>query len=161
MFAVPFDEIGPIVGRSPTAARQLASRARRRVQGAPAMDDTDLARQREVVDAFLAASRAGDFEALLAVLDPDVVLRADRAAALAGAATEVRGAVAVARRASRGGARAARPALVDGAVGVVVAPRGRLLMVLAFRIADGEITEIEAIADPARLRTLELAVLDN
>jgi RNA polymerase sigma-70 factor (ECF subfamily) len=161
MFAVPFDEIGPIVGRSPTAARQLASRARRRVQGAPAVDDADLARQREVVDAFLAASRAGDFEALLAVLDPDVVLRSDRVAVPAGAATEVRGAVAVARRAVRGGARAARPALVDGAVGVVVAPRGRLLMVLAFRVADGKVTEIEAIAEPARLRTLELAVLDN
>ena len=92
MFAVPFDEIAPIVGRSPTAARQLASRARRRVQGAATVPDADLTRQREVVDAFLAASRGGDFDALLAVLDPDVVLRADRAAVRAGASSEVRGA---------------------------------------------------------------------
>ena len=102
MFAVPFDEIAPIVGRSPAAARQLASRARRRVQGAATAPDADLTRQREVVDAFLAASRGGDFDALLAVLDPDVVLRADRAAVQAGASREVRGAAAVAEHASRG-----------------------------------------------------------
>ncbi len=159
MFAVPFDEIAPIVGRSPTAARQLASRARRRVRGAATVPDADLARQRDVVDAFLAAARGGDFDALLAVLDPDVVLRADRAAVPSGAPREVRGAAAVAKRAALGGARAAQPALVNGAVGVVVAPRGRLLMVLGFTVSRGKIVEIDAIADPERLRRLDLAVL--
>jgi RNA polymerase sigma-70 factor, ECF subfamily len=161
MFAVPFDEIARIVERSPTATRQLASRARRRVQGAAAVPDADLTRQREVVDAFLAATRGGDFDALLAVLDPDVVLRADRAAVPSGASTEVRGAAAVANRAAKGGARAAQPALVNGAVGVVVAPRGRLLMVLHFTITRGKIVEIDAVADPARLRQLDLAVLND
>jgi hypothetical protein len=161
MFAVPFDEIAPIVGRSPTAARQLASRARRRVQGAANVPDADLTRQREVVDAFLAAARNGDFDALVAVLDPDVALRADSGAVPAGASREVRGAAAVAKRAAKGRARAARPALVNGEVGVVVAPRGRLLMVLGFTISGGKIVEIDAIADPARLRQLDLAVLDD
>src|SRR5437870_2237949 len=118
LFGVPFDEIASIVGRSPAAARQLASRARRRVQGTPTVPDADLTRQREVVDAFLAASRGGDFESLLAVLDPDVVLQADRAAVLVGATAEVRGAAAVAEQFS-GRARAARPALVNGAAGAV------------------------------------------
>jgi RNA polymerase sigma factor (sigma-70 family) len=161
MFAVPFDEIASIVGRSPTAARQLASRARRRVQGASPVSDADLTRQREVVDAFLAAARGGDFDALVAVLDPDVVLRSDRGAVPAGASREVRGAAAVARRAAKGRARAARPALVNGEMGVVVAPRGRLLMVLGFTISDGKIVEIDAIGDPERLRQLDLAVLDD
>jgi RNA polymerase sigma factor (sigma-70 family) len=162
MFAVPFGEIAPIVGRSTTATRQLASRARRRVRGADTSSDVDLARQREVVDAFLAAARAGDFDALVAVLDPDVVLRSDRAAAvLPHASREVHGAPAVVRRAFKGRARAARPALVNGAVGVVVAPRGRLLMVLVFAIRGGKIGEIDAIADPARLRQLDLAVLND
>jgi RNA polymerase sigma factor (sigma-70 family) len=161
MFAVPFDEIAPIVGRSPSAARQLASRARRRVQGAANVPDADLTRQREVVDAFLAAARNGDFDALVAVLDPDVALRADSGAVPAGASREVRGAAAVAKRAAKGRARAARPALVNGEVGVVVAPRGRLLMVLGFTISGGKIVEIDAIADPARLRQLDLAVLDD
>jgi hypothetical protein len=160
MFAVPFEEIAPIVGRSPAASRQLASRARRRVRGAATVPDADLNRQREVVDAFLAAARGGDFDALVAVLDPDVVLRSDRGAVPAGASREVRGAPAVARRAAKERARAARPALVNGAVGVVVAPRGRLLMVLGFTIRGGKIVEIDAIADPARLRKLDLAVLD-
>jgi len=160
LFAMPFEEIAPIVDRSPAAARQLASRARRRVQGAGAVQDPDFKRQREVIDAFLAASRRGDFDALLAVLDPDVVLRMDRAAVPPGAATETRGAVAVAKRAVKGGARAAQPALVDGSVGVVVAPRGRLLMVLRFTITGGKIVEMEAIADPERVRQLDLAVLD-
>jgi RNA polymerase sigma-70 factor (ECF subfamily) len=133
MFAVPFDEIALIVGRSPAAARQLASRARRRVQGST-VPDADLSRQRAVVDAFLAAARSGDFDALLAVLDPDVVLRSDSVGVTAGAAMEVRGAAAVARRAMVGRARAAQPALVNGAVGLIVAPRGRLLMVLHFTI---------------------------
>ena len=161
MFSVPFEEIAPIVGRSPSAARQLASRARRRVRGAATSPDVDLTRQREVVDAFLAAARGGDLEALVAVLDPDVVLRADRAAVLADAPREVHGAPAVARRAARGRARAARPALVNGAVGVAVAPRGRLLMVLGFTIKGGKIAEIDAIADPDRLRRLDLALLDD
>ena len=161
MFAVPFDEIAPIVGRSPDAARQLASRARRRVRGADTSYELDLTRQREVVDAFLAAARDGDFDALVAVLDPDVVLRSDRAALPADAPREVRGAPAVARRALVGRARAARPALVDGAVGVIVTPRGRLLIVLDFKIRDGKIVEIDAVADPERLNQLDLALLDS
>jgi RNA polymerase sigma-70 factor, ECF subfamily len=159
LFAVPFEEIAPIVGRSPTAARQLASRARRRVQGASTAPDPDLVRQREVVDAFLAASRRGDFEALLAVLDPDVVLRGDAAAMRSAAPVEIRGAAALAKRAAAGGARAAQPALVNGAVGVIVAPRGRLMMVLDFTIADGKIVAIDAIAEPEHLRELDLAIL--
>ena len=126
MFAVPFDEIAPIVGRTPAATRQLASRARRRVQGAADAPDADLTRQREVVDAFLAASRGGDFEALLAVLDPDVVLRADRAPCLRARRAEVRGAAAVAAGDALGGARAARPALVNGGGGRRRGPAGRL-----------------------------------
>jgi RNA polymerase sigma factor (sigma-70 family) len=167
MFAVPFDEIAPIVGRSPDAARQLASRARRRVHGVSGREGTDLvpdvelSRQRDVVDAFLAAARGGDFEALLAVLDPDVVLRTDRAARRAGMPAEIRGAATVAEQAVRGRARAAQPVLVNGAVGVIVAPRGRLLMVLDFTIADGKIVAIDAIADPERLRPLDLAMLTD
>src|SRR6202162_3932825 len=138
LFAVPFDEIAPIVGRSPTAARQLASRARRRVQGAATVPDTDLTRQREVVDAFLAASRGGDFDALLEVLDPDVVLRTDRAAVTAGASREVRGALDVAKQFS-GRARFAQPALVDGAAGAVWAPGGQPRVVFGFTITRGKI----------------------
>src|SRR6059036_605803 len=160
IFAVPFDEIAPIVGRSPTAARQLASRARRRVRGTTTVPDGDLTRQREVVDAFLAASRGGDFDALLAVLDPDVVLRADRAAVHAGASREVRGAPDVARQFS-GRARFAQPALVDGAVGAVWAPGGRPRVVFGFTILRGKIIDIELIADPARLRQLDLAILND
>ncbi len=160
IFAMPFDEIAPIVERSPTAARQLASRARRRVQGATTVKDADLTYQREVVDAFLAASRAGDFDALLAVLDPDVVLRADRAAVPAGASREVRGAVAVTRQFS-GRARAAQPALVNGAVGAVWAPGGRPRVVFGFTITRGKIVEINVVADPERLRQLDLTVLDD
>jgi RNA polymerase sigma-70 factor (ECF subfamily) len=161
MFALPFDEIAPIVGRTPTAARQLASRARRRVQGGAAVPDPDLARQREVVNAFLAACRGGGFDALLAVLDPDAVLRIDASAVPAGATRLIRGAPAVARQAllfSRR-ARFTQPALVNGSVGMVVAPRGRLLLALGLTIADGRITEIDIIADPERLDRLDLAVL--
>jgi RNA polymerase sigma factor (sigma-70 family) len=160
MFAVPFDEIAPIVGRSPAAARQLASRARRRVQGAATVPNADLARRREVVDAFLAASRGGDFEALLAVLDPDVVLRADRAAVQIGASREVRGAAAVAETFS-GRARGAQTALVNGAIGLVWAPRGRPRVVFGFTITRGKIVGIDLVADPDRLRQLELTVLDD
>jgi Sigma-70, region 4 len=148
MFAVPFDEIAPIVGRSPAAARQLASRAPRVVEGAATVPDADLTRQREVVDAFLAASRGGDFHALLAVLGPDVVLRADRAAVHAGASREVRGAAAVADTFS-GRARAAQPALVNGSVGAVWAPRGRPRVVFGFTITRGKIVEIDCSPTPS------------
>jgi RNA polymerase sigma-70 factor (ECF subfamily) len=157
MFAVPFDEIAPIVGRSPAAARQLASRARRRVQGTAPVPDADPGRQREVVDAFLAASRGGDFDALLAVLDPDVVLRADPAAVRTGALREVRGATAVANTFS-GRARAAQPALINGAVGLVWAPGGRPRVVFSVTMSRGKIVEIEMIADPERLRQLDLSI---
>jgi len=160
LFAVPFDEIAPIVGRSETAARQLASRARRRVRGAATVPDADLTRQRAVIDAFLAASREGSFDALLALLDPDVVLRADRAAVQAGASREVRGATAVAETFS-GRARFAQPALVDGAVGAVWAPGGRPRIVFGFTITSGKIVEIDLVADPERLRQLDLAILNN
>ena len=161
MFAVPFDEIASIVGRSPEAVRQLASRARRRVQGAPAMSGADLARQRDVVDAFLAALRGGDFDGLVAVLDPDVVVRADVSAGAPGGPTEVRGARNWARGAiaAARGARFAQPALVNGAVGLLVAPRGRLFRVLSFTITEGKIVQVDVIGDPARLQQLDLAVL--
>jgi RNA polymerase sigma factor (sigma-70 family) len=163
MFAVPFEEIASIVGRSPTAARQLASRARRRVQGGATVSDADLTRQREVVDAFLAALRVGDIDGILAVLDPDLVVRIDQAAVAPGAPTEVRGAQNWARQAVNfaRGAPFIRPALVNGAVGVVLAPRGRLFRVLSFTFADGKIVRIDVIADPARLRQLDLGVLDD
>ncbi|MGZ8605962.1 MAG: sigma-70 family RNA polymerase sigma factor [Actinomycetota bacterium] len=159
LVAVPFDEIAPIVGRSPAAARQLASRARRRVQGATEVPDADRTKQREIVDAFLAASRGGDFDALLAVLDPDVVLRADDAAVLAGASREVRGAAPVAQTFS-GRARAARPALVDGVPGLVWAQRGTPQVVFGFTIERGAIVAIDLIADPERFRTSDLVLLD-
>jgi RNA polymerase sigma factor (sigma-70 family) len=162
LFAVPFDEIAPIVGRSPTAARQLASRARRRVQRHATVPDADPTRQRELVGAFLAAAGQGDFSALLEVLDPEVVLRADSGAGAAGAITVVRGAAAVAEGALAfsGRARFARPVLVNGAAGVVVAAHGRPLVVMGFTIAGGRIVEIDVIADPERLRHLDLAALD-
>jgi RNA polymerase sigma factor (sigma-70 family) len=160
LFAVPFDEIAPIVGRSPTTARQLASRARRRVRGGARVADANLTYQREVVDAFLAASRGGDFDALLAVLDPDVVLRSDSAAVHSGASREVRGAPAVARQFS-GRAREAQPALVNGAVGLVWAPGGRPRVVFGFTITRGKIIAIDLVADPERLRQLDVAVLDD
>jgi RNA polymerase sigma factor (sigma-70 family) len=162
MFQVPFDEIAPIVGRSPAAARQLASRARRRVKGAAPASDADLTRQRQVVDAFLAAARGGDFDALVAVLDPEVVLRADRGA-IPGGSRVFRGARAVAEGALAFAelARFARPALVNGAAGLVVAPHGQPLSVLGFTVSDGRIVEIDILADPPRLRRLDLAVLDD
>ncbi|SEF29548.1 RNA polymerase sigma-70 factor, ECF subfamily [Amycolatopsis pretoriensis] len=163
MFAMPFEEIAPIVGRSEAATRQLASRARRRVQGAPVAPDPDLARQREVVEAFLAAARGGDFDALVSVLDPEVVLRADRGAA--GDSVEVHGPAAVADQAltfSRLGAGGGtvRRALVNGAAGVVGIREGRPFSVLGFTVAGGRIVEIDILADPERLSRLDLAVLD-
>ncbi|GAA2706841.1 MULTISPECIES: sigma-70 family RNA polymerase sigma factor [Streptomyces] len=155
MFGVPFEEIAPVVERTPAAARQLASRARRRVRGAAPTPDADLVLQREVVDAFLAASRDGDFDALLTVLDPDVVLRADAGAVAvgAGASKLVRGAAAVAGQALtfRKFSHAARPALVNGAAGVVTEVEGRLMAVMGFTIADGRIVEIDILADQDRL----------
>jgi RNA polymerase sigma-70 factor (ECF subfamily) len=161
MFAVPFEEIGPIVGRSPTAARQLASRARRRVQGEAAVPDADLARQREIVEAFTAASRDGDFEALLAVLDPDVVLRADIGVMAAGSRV-VRGAAAVAGQALTFSRLApfGQPALVNGAAGSVVSKDGRTISVIGFTIRGHKIVEIDILADPERLRRLDLTMLD-
>jgi RNA polymerase sigma factor (sigma-70 family) len=163
MFAVPFDQIGPIVGRSPTAARQLASRARRRVQGTATVPDADLARQREVVDAFLAAARGGDFDALVAVLDPDVVLRSDGGALRPGLSAMLRGAAAVAGRALTFARSApyARPALVNGAVGIVAVADGQPLSVLGFTVAGGRIVEIDVLVDPARLSQLDLTFLND
>ncbi len=186
-FDLPFEAIAPIVGRTPAAARQLASRARRRVRGTPLHEAAALRRgaagdgaghpapparaatraaersaQRRVVDAYLAASRAGDVAALVAVLAPDVVLRADPADVARGAPAEVRGAAAVSGRALAYAERApfGRAALVDGAVGVVVAPRGRLVAALRLTVAGDRIAAIDVVTDPARLARLDLAVLD-
>jgi RNA polymerase sigma factor (sigma-70 family) len=159
MFAVPFEEIAPVVGRTPAAARQLASRARRRVQGAPSAPEADVTRQRKIVDAFLAASRGGDFEALLALLDPDVVFRADPVAVRMGGLPEIRGAAAVAET-FKGRAQAAKPALIDGAVGIAVILGGQLRIALNLTITDDRIVGIEAVADPERLRGFDLTVLN-
>ncbi|GAA1245211.1 sigma-70 family RNA polymerase sigma factor [Kitasatospora nipponensis] len=161
LFAVPFEQIAPVVERSPVTTKKLASRARKKVRGTSSVPAAELARNRHVVDAFLAASRGGDLTALLAVLAPDVVRRADPAALPVGVATEVRGARAVARETMVLGRRArfAEPVLVNGAVGIVVAPHGRLLLALTLTIEGDRITAYEVLADPARLRRLELAVL--
>src|SRR5579862_3747658 len=153
MFAVPFDDIAPIVGRTPAAARQLASRGRRRVRGATADTDTDPDRQREIVEAFLAASRAGDFDALLALLDPDVVLRVDSGGERLVQPT-LRGAEAVAVRAHAQALRTARfchLAIVNGAYGVVVAPRGAVMAAIGITTANGRISTFDIVADPAKL----------
>jgi RNA polymerase sigma factor (sigma-70 family) len=164
MFELPFEEIAPMVGRSPAAARQLASRARRRVKGAelPA-PDPDLARQREVVDAFFLAARGGDFDALVALLHPDVVLRSDFGARRSAASKVTHGAAAVAGQALMGALPAAqlRPALVNGAAGVVVTVGGRPFAVLGFTVVEGRIVEIDAIADPERVRRIAAAVLGD
>jgi RNA polymerase sigma-70 factor (ECF subfamily) len=157
MFAVPFEEIAPVVERSPAATRQLASRARRRVQHARAQPG-EISRRREVVAAFLAASREGDFDALLTMLDPDIVLRADNAAAQMGADAEAIGARAVAGVFS-GRAKALRPALIDGAPGAVWTLRGETRVVFAFTFTGGTITAIEQIADPERIARLEVTPL--
>jgi RNA polymerase sigma factor (sigma-70 family) len=161
LFAVPFDEIASIVDRSPTAARQLASRARRRVQGAANFPDVDLTRQREVVDAFLAAARGGDFEALLEVLDPDVVLRADRGP---GASREIRGARAVAEQAATFSRvpESVQSVLVNGAAGIVSwLPGGQPFSVMGFTVKRRKIVEIDVLGDPARLRQLDLTILED
>jgi RNA polymerase sigma factor (sigma-70 family) len=159
IFALPFDEIAPLVERSPIATRQLASRARRQVRGRAYTQEADLAVNREVVEAFLTAARTGNFDALLAVLDPDVVFRLDASTTPADLPRVMHGAAVVAKRFA-GRAQATQPVLVNGSVGVVVAPFGRLIGVLDLRIRDGKITEIAAISEPARLRQLRLAVLD-
>ena len=160
MFDLPYAEIAPIVGRTENTAAQLAARARRRVRGKTPDPATDLVRQRRLVEAFLAAARDGDFDALLNVLDADVVLHVDAAAA--GAPTTIRGAQAVAANAQAfsANARFAEPALVDGAVGIVVAPNGKLALVLRFGVGGEKITEIDIDADPQRLSRFSLAVLD-
>jgi RNA polymerase sigma-70 factor (ECF subfamily) len=167
MFELPFEEIAPMVGRTPAAARQLASRARRRVKGAevPA-PDPDLARQRQVVDAFFSAARGGDFDALVAVLDPGVVLRIDAGARRPAASMAIRGAAAVARQALSGLTTVLprvqlRHTLVNGAAGVVVTRRGLPVTVMGFTIAEGKIVEIDAVADPERVRTIAAAVLSG
>ncbi|MFF5249289.1 sigma-70 family RNA polymerase sigma factor [Streptosporangium sp. NPDC000095] len=160
MFAVPFEEIAPMLERSPAATRQLASRARRRVKGAPAAPDADLTRRRRVVDAFLAATRAGDFEALVALLHPDVVLRADAAVIPTPEPFVVRGSRSVAEGAMAAMERAwfTGPVLLDGAIGLAMAPYGHLRLVLGFTITKDGITEIDVIAEPDRLRRIDLAV---
>ncbi|MEV0225764.1 sigma-70 family RNA polymerase sigma factor [Streptomyces sp. NPDC050704] len=154
LFAVPYEEVAPVVGRTPTAARQLASRARRRVQGGAPAPDADPARQREVVDAFLAAARDGDFDGLVAVLAPDVVVRSG-AVVVRGAADVAAGAQTYAHL-----ARVSRPALVNGVAGVVVVEGGRAVRVLAFTVADGRIAAIDMVSDPGLLDRLDLTVLD-
>jgi RNA polymerase sigma-70 factor (ECF subfamily) len=162
MFELPFEEIAGMVGRSPAAARQLASRARRRVKGAkiPA-PDSDLARQRAVVDAFFRAARGGDFDALVVLLDPDVVLRSDFGARRPGASVVIRGAAAVARQARAIPGALVRPALVNGAAGAVITVGGQPFAVMGFTVVEGKIVEIDAIADPERVRRIAVAVLSD
>jgi RNA polymerase sigma factor (sigma-70 family) len=161
-FGLPFGEIAAITGRSPAAARQLASRARRRIQGSDPVPGAQQRRQREVAEAFLAAARGGDLTALISVLDPDVELRADATASPSGVPVTVRGAAAVAGGARAASARAeyGRVALVNGTPGLVMAPRGRLVVALAFTYSDDKITGIDVIADPARLAGLDVGLLD-
>jgi RNA polymerase sigma factor (sigma-70 family) len=168
MFQLPFEEIAPMISRSPAAARQLASRARRRVKGAAVRaPDADLARQRQVVKAFFLAARGGDFDALVALLDPEVVLRADAGARRPATSVVIRGPAAVAGQALGGGSGGARirqtallrPALVNGAAGMVISVRGRPFAVMGFTVAEGKIVEIDVIADPQRIRRIAAAVL--
>jgi RNA polymerase sigma factor (sigma-70 family) len=157
MFAVPFDDVAAVIGRSPAATRQLASRARRRVQGGAPVLDADLTRQRAIVEAFLSAARDGDFGALLAALDPDVAVRSN------GAEILIRGAAATARRAAAGAgsAQVSLPALIDGAVGVVLATAGRTISLLAFTITNGKIVEVDVIDDPGRIAEMELRFFET
>jgi RNA polymerase sigma factor (sigma-70 family) len=161
MFAVPFDEIGPMIERTPTAARQLASRARRRVQAQATTPDPDVARQRAVVDAFFAASRDGDFDALVSVLHPGVVLRSDGGALRPQMNMTLHGTAAVASQAFTSSRLSpfVRPALINGAAGVVVAPQGTVQFVMAFTVADGKVVAIDVLSDPERLAVLDLSAL--
>jgi len=159
LFDLSFEEIAPILDKSPAAARKLASRARERFRGTPRVPKPDLMQRRRVVDAYLAAARDGDFEGLLAVLDPSVVLRADRPMMPGAPRLEIRGADLVARQALTGRTDAAVPMLVDGMPGIAVAPGGRLLLALKMLIVNGRVTEIDVVVDPSRLQRLKLAVL--
>jgi RNA polymerase sigma factor (sigma-70 family) len=161
LFDFPFEEIARITGRSPEAARQLASRARRRVRGVSTLPEDERAQQQSLVERFLAALRSGDAAKLLEVLDPAFAVHADAAAAAAGVSTDIRGAEAWAKQAIRAarGARLARPAMVEGSVGLIVAPRGRLFRVLRFTFANGRIAAMEVIGDPERLKAIEVGVL--
>lgn len=161
LFAVPFDEVAEILERSPNAARELTSRARQRVHGVTEVRRPELSQERDLVAAFLAASQRRDLDALLTVLDPEVILQADNSAVVPSAEREIRGAMPVARRAAQAGARAADIALVDGEAALVVAPWARLLMVFRFTIAGERIVRIEAIADPKHLADLDISVLDE
>jgi RNA polymerase sigma factor (sigma-70 family) len=163
LFDLPFEEIAPIVGRSATAARQLASRARRRVRGAATANDADLSRRRQIVEAFLSASRAGDFGALLTLLDPDVVVGIEDVAPHAGRRREYRGVEVVLERAQNftRAARFCRVVLLDGNPGLVMAPKGHLLRALVFSFAGDKVARVEVIADPARLRRLEVSVFES
>jgi RNA polymerase sigma factor (sigma-70 family) len=163
MFAVPFDDSAPMIDRSPAATRQLASRARRRIQGQAPAPDPDLARQREVVDAFFAASRDGDFDALVAVLDPDVVLRSDGGAGRPRYTFVLHGAQAVAKQAftSRRLSPFVHPALINGAAGVVVAAHGRAMFVMAFTVREGKVVAIDVLSDPDRLQQFDLTALGD
>jgi RNA polymerase sigma-70 factor (ECF subfamily) len=160
MVAVPFEEIAPIVDRSPAAARQLASRARRRIQGAAPAQPADQVRQRKLVAAFLGAAQRGDFAALLELLDPDVMLRSDQAAVRIGAPAEVRGTADVATIFS-GRAQAAKLALIDGTTGIIWAPHGQLRVIFTFTVTRGKITAIDMTADPNRLRQHDVAITDS
>jgi RNA polymerase sigma-70 factor (ECF subfamily) len=162
LFGVPFDDIAPMIDRSPAATRQLASRARRRVQGQAPTPDPDLARQREVVDAFFAASRNGDFDALVSVLDPDVILRSDGGTARPRMTFTLRGPKQVASQAITSSKLSpfVRPALINGAAGVVVAAHGKAMFVMAFTVTGGAIAAIDVLADPDRLREIDVSVLD-
>jgi len=162
LFGVPFDDIAPMIDRSLAATRQLASRARRRVQGQAPTPDPDLARQREVVDAFFAASRNGDFDALVSVLDPDIVLRSDGGAARPRMTFTLRGPNQVASQAITSSKLSpfVRPALINGAAGVVVAAHGKAMFVMAFTVTGGAIAAIDVLADPDRLREIDVSVLD-
>ena len=163
MFAVPFEQIAPLIDRSPQAARQLASRARRRVRAQPTTPDADVSAQREVVDAFLAAAREGDFDALVATLDPDVVLHADGGTARPAASVQVRGALEVARRAAMWSRvdLVMHPALVNGAFGVVATLNGAVFSIASVIVRNGKIAEMDFLADPERLARLDLTVLDD
>jgi RNA polymerase sigma factor (sigma-70 family) len=163
MFGVPFGEIALLIDRSPQAARQLASRARRRVRAQPTAPDVDVSAQREVINAFLAAAREGNFDALVATLDPDVVLRADGGAVLAAASAEVRGALAVARQAAMWSHvdLGMRPALVNGAAGMVATHHGKVFSIASVLVRNGKIAEMDFLADPERLARLDLTILDG
>lgn len=163
IFAIPFEEIAPIIDRTPAAARQLASRARRRIQGTSSLPDTSLTQQRHLVSSFLTALRNGDVEGLVALLDPSIAVCADQTISLPAETTGIQSAEQWAKQAMSlaRGARFARPALIDGEIGVVIAPRGRLFRVLRFTFVEGRIAQVNIIGDPESLGKLELGIVEN